>query len=74
MYQKLNIFTPVYHDVPSFLILRENIKKQLNSSIYKIHFHVIDDTAGVDAEIEQLTELEDVDVITPPFNLATKEH
>ena len=69
MKQKLNIFTPVYYDVPSFTILRDKIQEQFKDGIYEIKFHVIDDTAGEDSEMEQVKTWDDCTVITPPFNL-----
>jgi glycosyltransferase involved in cell wall biosynthesis len=61
--ERLWIFTPVYHDVDSFLILRERLL------VHGGRFVVVDDSAGRDPEIERLREFEDVEVIQPPFNL-----
>jgi polyisoprenyl-phosphate glycosyltransferase len=61
--QRLWIFTPVYYDVDSFLILREKLLG------HGARFVVADDTAGRDPEIGRLSEFEDVEVIEPPFNL-----
>jgi glycosyltransferase involved in cell wall biosynthesis len=57
------IFTPVYYDVASFLILREHLAE------HGARFVVADDSAGRDPDVTRLRELEDVDVIEPPFNL-----
>jgi len=57
------IFTPVYYDVASFLILREHLLE------HGARFVVADDSAGRDPEVARLRELEDVEVIEPPFNL-----
>jgi polyisoprenyl-phosphate glycosyltransferase len=67
------IFTPVYRDVSSFLILRERLRQVLASSALPgtddVHFVVIDDTAGQDPEMESLSGFDDVRVLRPPFNL-----
>lgn len=67
------IFTPVYRDVGSFLILRERLLAELAGSAATppgpIRFVVIDDTAGQDPEVESLAGLGDVTVLQPPFNL-----
>ena len=69
MKKKLNIFTPIFYDVPSFMVLRKNIYQIINSSEYSIHFYAIDDTAGKDSEIQKIENEEDISIITPPFNL-----
>jgi polyisoprenyl-phosphate glycosyltransferase len=67
------IFTPVYHDVRSFRILRERLLEELAASPATpegpIRFVAIDDSAGQDPEVEDLSELGDVTVLRPPFNL-----
>lgn len=67
------IFTPVYHDVGSFRILRERLLEVLAASpaveAGPVRFVVIDDTAGQDPEIESLRDLDDVTILQPPFNL-----
>jgi hypothetical protein len=67
------IFTPVYHDVRSFLILRERLLEELAASdipgTEDVCFVVIDDAAGQDPEMEELAGLGDVTVMRPPFNL-----
>jgi polyisoprenyl-phosphate glycosyltransferase len=67
------IFTPVYHDVRSFRILRERLLEELAASSATppgpIRFVAIDDSAGQDPEVEGLGELGDVTVLRPPFNL-----
>ena len=69
MKQSINIFTPVYYDVPSFKILRDKVKKNVSSDLYNTHFYVIDDTSGADLEIQEIEDLSDCSIITPPFNL-----
>lgn len=64
------LVTPVYRDVQSFLILRERLLDSLRAAVPgPARFVVVDDTAGQDAEIERLHELDDVTVLQPPFNL-----
>jgi hypothetical protein len=67
------IITPVYLDVPSFLILRQRLRAELMSlSAYaesEIRFVIAEDTAGLDPAIAQVAALDDVIVIQPPFNL-----
>jgi polyisoprenyl-phosphate glycosyltransferase len=66
------IFTPVYHDVDSFLILRERLLEVLAAPEFAdspIEFVVIDDSGGLDPEVERLAELGDTTVLVPPFNL-----
>jgi hypothetical protein len=66
------VFTPVYRDVESFLILRERIGEVLASSgqeAGRVRFVVIDDSAGQDSEIDRLRGLAEVTVLQPPFNL-----
>ena len=67
--QKLNIFTPVYYDVPSFVELRKNIDQIFQDSVYDIHYYVIDDTAGSDNQINEIKNEKSIHLITPPFNL-----
>lgn len=64
--------SPIYLDVPSYLVLREQIRAVVAADQLfdgEPRFVVIDDTAGRDAAIARLRELDDVDVIVPPFNL-----
>jgi hypothetical protein len=66
------IFTPVYHDVRSFGILRERLLEVLADSALEtgaVRFVVIDDSAGQDPEVDSLRGLGDVTVLQPPFNL-----
>lgn len=66
------IFTPVYRDVRSFRLLRERLLEVLageEAADGPIRFVVIDDTAGQDPEVDSLTDLDDVTVLRPPFNL-----
>jgi polyisoprenyl-phosphate glycosyltransferase len=64
------VVTPVYHDVESFLQLRERLIDILKSTDRRhATFVVVDDSAGRDPEIGSLTKARDVVVFRPPFNL-----
>ena len=70
--ETLWIVCPSYADVASFTILRQNIIAVLAPSELgrrRLHFVVVDDTAGNDPEMAGLAGLPDVSVVTPPFNL-----
>jgi hypothetical protein len=73
MSRQLWIVTPVYLDVPSFSILRTRLAQELNADPalrdLERRFVVADDTGGLDPEIAQLADDEDVLVVEPPFNL-----
>jgi polyisoprenyl-phosphate glycosyltransferase len=71
---RLWVVTPVYLDVPSFLMLREHVLAAVNAESalpadLSVQFIVADDTGGLDSEMEALAPLDDVRVIEPPFNL-----
>ena len=69
---RLWFVTPVYRDVESFLQLRAAITDELaghDVATSETRFVVVDDSAGVDVEMGQLDSLDDVTVLTPPFNL-----
>lgn len=70
---RLWIVTPVFHDVPAFLQLRDAVLReaQLSPSLRDLEtrFLVADDSGGRDPEMTQLAAVGDVDVIVPPFNL-----
>lgn len=66
------IITPVYRDTASFLVLRDRVHEVLAADpidVGELRFVVIDDTAGQDPEVGPLTDLADVTVLQPPFNL-----
>jgi hypothetical protein len=71
--EQLWVVSPVYMDVESFLVLRGEVLAQLDGSEELRHllitFVVLDDSAGVDPEVERLRNLDDVRVVQPPFNL-----
>jgi hypothetical protein len=70
---RLWITTPVFRDVPAFLILRERIRERLDAvqALRELErrWVVLDDSAGADPQVAQLRDLEDVEVVEPPFNL-----
>jgi hypothetical protein len=65
--------SPVYEDVESFVLLRQRLLEVVARDgrlrAADVQFVVIDDTAGLDPDIERLRDLPDVTVIEPPFNL-----
>jgi hypothetical protein len=67
------VVTPVFHDVPSFLRLRDEILSLADHAgplnRHEVHFLIADDSAGRDPEMAQLAALDRVHVVTPPFNL-----
>jgi hypothetical protein len=67
----LNVVTPVYFDVASFLVLRDRVRDlAVGSDAHRgVHFFAVDDTGGRDADIDALRQLPDVTVIGLPFNL-----
>ena len=71
--ERLWIVAPCYHDVASFTILRQRTLEALRDSArfggVPIQFVVVDDSGGSDEEVDSLRDLDDVCVITPPFNL-----
>jgi hypothetical protein len=73
MTRTLWLVSPVYFDVPAFEVLRRNLLEQVSTieelADAEVRLVVIDDSAGCDPEMTALTELEDVQVLTPPYNL-----
>jgi glycosyltransferase involved in cell wall biosynthesis len=67
------VVCPSYNDVTSFSLLRSRILEIVTASKSLDTFHVrlviVDDTGGFDEEICGLAPLQDVRVVTPPFNL-----
>jgi polyisoprenyl-phosphate glycosyltransferase len=67
---RLWIVSPSYTDVEAFTMLRKRILEVLQASPPRhTCFVVVDDTGGLDPEIELLRAYDDVRVIAPPFNL-----
>lgn len=71
--RRLWVVTPSYRDVPSFLLLRDQVLAAVGHASAvpdrPVSFVVVDDTAGRDHEIDDLRALRDTQVIEPPFNL-----
>lgn len=67
------VVSPVYLDVASYLLLHRDVLAVLASRpslpFHEVRFVAVDDTGGLDPEIERLRELPDVRIIEPPFNL-----
>ena len=64
---------PIYLDVASYLLLREEVLAILASqptrAFDEIRFVAVDDTGGLDPEVDRLRELSGVRIVEPPFNL-----
>lgn len=65
------IVTPTLRDTESLVRLRNETLDAFaeDGSVRAVHFLVVDDSAGTDAQIIQLAGYRDVEVLTPPFNL-----
>lgn len=65
------IVSPMLNDTPSFLRVREEVTVACAGAMIDgpLRFVVVDDSAGSDREVDQLRRLDDVEVVTPPFNL-----
>jgi len=65
------IVSPMLHDTESLIRLRrETIANCAEAGQdLDLRFVVIDDSAGTDADVEQLHDVDDIEVLTPPFNL-----
>lgn len=71
--ERLWIVCPSYTDVVAFTMLRTRMLEVLQAEplhrARPVRFVVIDDTGGLDPEIDGLDGYDDVVVIAPPFNL-----
>lgn len=71
--QQMWIVCPSYKDVAAFTMLRERILDVVQTTVTLrdacLRFVVVDDSGGFDGEIAQLRTLNDVRVVTPPFNI-----
>lgn len=59
------VVSPMLNDTTSFLRVRDEVSALCPGA----RFVVVDDSAGSDREVDQLRTFDDVDVLTPPFNL-----
>jgi len=68
---RLWIVCPSYDDVVSFTMLRKRVLEVMRDEHVDrpVRFVVVDDTGDNDEEIGDLDSLDDVRVVTPPFNL-----
>ena len=70
---RLWIISPVYFDVESYLLLRDQLLDVLQQmqipSSGQVEFVAVDDTGGLDHDFDRLRIMDDVRVIEPPFNL-----
>lgn len=69
--RSIRIVSPIYRDIESFSVLRERLLAVCTSSLNgaRMRFVVIDDSAGTDPDIARLRDLEDVEIVDPPFSL-----
>ena len=71
--QRLWIVSPSYRDVPAFTLLRRRVLDVVREApalaALPVHFVLVDDSAGNDVEMDDVLAMDDVTVVTPPFNL-----
>jgi hypothetical protein len=63
------VVSPLLRDTESFLRVRLEVASHCGAAHDLIRHVVVDDSAGADREVDQLRALDDVEVLTPPFNL-----
>jgi len=65
------IVSPMLYDTESYTRLRAEVRVALDGAgeQREVRFLVVDDSAGTDADVAGLRAFDDVDVLTPPFNL-----
>ena len=63
------VVSPMLHDTESFIRLRGDVAAACAQRSESIRHLVIDDSAGTDIDVSRLREFEDVEVLTPAFNL-----
>jgi polyisoprenyl-phosphate glycosyltransferase len=63
--------SPVYFDVESYRLLRRNLEAELRAAYPRLEprFVVVDDSAGMDPQIQELAESTDTQVLCAPFSL-----
>ena len=59
----------MFHDTESFVRVRRETLAACAERPVELTFVVVDDSAGTDAGVEQLFELDDVEVVVAPYNL-----
>lgn len=63
------VVSPMFHDTESFLRVRQETLAACADGDVELAFVVVDDSAGTDDDVRRLRALDDVEVITAPFNL-----
>ena len=63
------VVSPMLHDTESYRRLREEVIAATIPVYGPVRFLVVDDSAGTDADVSTLHGFDDVQVLTPPFNL-----
>ena len=63
------VVSPMLRDTESFIRLRADVATACAQRSETIRHLVIDDSAGTDTDVARLREFEDVEVLTPAFNL-----
>lgn len=70
---KLWLVSPIYFDVPAFSRLREELlaemRPHVGTAVGGVRFLAVDDSAGLDPQIDQLRGFADTVVVEPAFNL-----
>ncbi len=68
---RLWVVSPSYTDVVAFTMLRKRVLEVMHTEQLEtcVRFVLVDDTADNDEEIADLSVFDDVQVVTPPFNL-----
>lgn len=63
------IVSPMLNDTESYLRVHEQVGAHCAGLGRPVRFVVVDDSAGSDGDVDRLRGLDDVEVLTPPFNL-----
>ena len=63
------VVSPMLYDTESYIRLHREVVAATASDYGPVRFLVIDDSAGTDADVSILRQLDDVKVLTAPFNL-----
>ncbi|MFM9043585.1 MAG: glycosyltransferase, partial [bacterium] len=70
------IVCPVFHDIPSWMLLRQRLDRLLDSDPsfrgLKRNYVVFDDSGGSDPEVERISTSTEVMVVTPARNLGNQ--
>ncbi len=63
------VVSPMLHDTESYLRVRSETAAACANRSDALRFLVVDDSAGTDPELSRLHQLDDVEVVSAPFNL-----